>query len=146
MPRRFRTRCVPVGCGAFAGREEVRAERHIIARLELLHVVVALKVWAKDWAGQRVRVKCDDDNACVAIQTGRSRDVFMQACVRELFLWCARFDVELVATHCPGVDIGRADARSRAHTGKKYRDAMERDEVLQRANRMREVFRLINKL
>ena len=57
--------------------------------------------------------------------------------------------MELVATHYPGVDMGRADALSRAYTGKKYRDAMERDEVLQRANRVRvkrEVFRLINEL
>ena len=145
------------GCGAFAGREyyseefpeEVQGEGHAIARLELLNVVVALKVWARDWAGQRVKVKCDNDNACRAIQTGRSRDAFMQACVRELFLWRARFDVELMAVHCPGVDMGRADALSRAHMGKKYIERLDNDVMLQSARRVRvdsRVFRLVNEM
>ena len=109
------------GCGAFAGKEfyaEVFPEmvlkgEHTIVHLELLNVVVALKMWALEWSKKRVRVSCDNTNACLAIQSGRSRDDFMQKCVRELFLWCGRYDVELVAVHCPGVKLVRADALSK---------------------------------
>ena len=80
------------GCGAFTGPEcyaelfpeTIRAQEHPIARLELLNVVVAVKVWADGWATKRVKVVCDNMNACLAIQTGRSRDPFMQHCAREL--------------------------------------------------------------
>ena len=145
------------GCGAFAGNEfyaEVFPEmvikgEHTIAHLELLNVVVALKVWALEWSKKRVRVSCDNTNACRAIQSGRSRNDFMQKCVRELFLWCARYDVELVAVHCPGVKLVRVDALSRVHTHERFRVLVENDEVLKRSRRVRvreELFELRNDL
>ena len=46
---------------------------HNIAHLEMLNVVVAIKTWAKQWSGQRIRVNCDNTNMCLAIQSGCSR-------------------------------------------------------------------------
>ena len=133
------------GCGAFTGPEyyaelfpeTIRAQEHPIARLELLNVVVAVKVWADGWATKRVKVVCDNMNACLAIQTGRSRDPFMQHCARELFLWCTKFDIELVAEHCPGVLMVRADALSRMLVDKTYERVVQTDELLQNARRIR---------
>ena len=53
-------------------------------------------------------------NACLAVWSGRSRDPYMQTCVRELFA---------------------ADPLSRAHTGRVYRDGIAADESLGRAGR-----------
>ena len=133
------------GCGAFTG-EQYYAEQfpqsvldcgHIIAHLEFLNIVVALKTWGKQWSGSRVCVYCDNSNACIAIQTGRSRDVFMQHCAREVFLVAARYDIEVWAFHKPGSQIQRADALSRAHLGKRYRDWIANDGELRCAHRVR---------
>ena len=67
------------GCGActdyryYAERfpEEVLRESHSIAHLELLNVVVAVKVWRDEWQGKKVRIYCDNANACCAVQSGR---------------------------------------------------------------------------
>ena len=48
-------------------------------------------------------IYCDNENACFAMQTGRSRDSYMQHCVRELFLLYAMHDIEVWAFHRPGV-------------------------------------------
>ena len=133
------------GCGAFDGREyyseefprSLREGGHPIARLELLNVVIAVKLWARGWTHRRVRIHCDNMNACLAIRTGRSRDEFMQACVRELFVYSVRYDVELVPEHRPGVLMGTADALSRAPTSERHRRAVERDPALRGARRVR---------
>ena len=133
------------GCGAFNGSqyyseqfpEAVKNEEHTIAHLELLNIVVAVKTWARDWAGQRVSVLCDNMNACLALRSGRSRDSYMHSCVRELFLVCTIHDIELNVEHRPGVTMTRADALSRAHTGQVFRDRIRSDTKLSRARRVR---------
>ena len=135
------------GCGACTGRQfyserfpqEVQRAGHTIAHLELLNVTVAIKVWSEQWEGQRVQVICDNSNACLAIQTGRSRDQFMQHCAREIFLYATRYDIEVHAVHRPGVQMVRADALSRAHTGRSYREWIANDPVLRGAERVRVV-------
>ena len=66
------------GCGAYMGDQfysevfppAVLQQDRTIAQLELLNIVVALKIWASEWSGQRVRVFCDNTNAVLAVQTG----------------------------------------------------------------------------
>ena len=133
------------GCGAFTGDayyseqfpEKLQGEKHPIAHLEFLNVVVATKVWARQWSGKRVLILCDNQNSCVAINSGRSRDPYMQDCIRELFLCCSVFDIEVVARHKPGSQLVRADALSRAHMGDRYIRIINDDEDLQQASRVR---------
>ena len=133
------------GCGAYIGTQFYSEEfpdfllsqQHTIAHLELLNVVVAVRTWAKEWAHQRVRVLCDNMNACLAVRSGRSRDSFMQGCVRTLFMLCTVHDLELQVNHRPGILMGRADALSRAHTGQVYADRVARDPALRRARQVR---------
>ena len=132
------------GCGATTGDqyysevfpEYVLRAQHPIAHLELLNVIVAAKTWQDQWSGTRVLVLCDNTNACLAIQTGRSRDLFVQACIRELFYLPDSRDIELRAQHCPGRDMGRADALSRMHLGERYRRIVREDTVLRGAQRV----------
>ena len=133
------------GCGATIGEQyyseafppSVIAERHIIAHLETLNIVVAVKMWWSEWMGKRVKVNCDNTNACLAIQSGRSRDPFLQHCVREIFLYTASHDIELIAVHKPGALLVRADALSRAPHSRQHREIVECDPVLCAAERVR---------
>ena len=134
-----------VGCGAYVGDEyyaerfpeHVISEEHTIAHLELLNIVVALKVWGAKWRGHSVEVKCDNMNACLAVQTGRSRDGFIQHCVRELFVWGVSFDVDLRVVHCPGKNMVRADALSRMFSNDRCRRWVSDDRLLREARRVR---------
>ena len=76
--------------------------------------MIALRVWAGKWTGHRLRILCDNMNSCIALQTGRSRDRYMQACVRSVFVLSVTNDVELDVCHKPGADMTVADALSRA--------------------------------
>ena len=132
------------GCGActdtlyYSERFPARVvdRGHSIAHLELLNVVVAVKVWCGQWSGRRVRILCDNSNACCAAQSGRSRDIFIQMCVRELFFYCAVYDIELHVLHRPGRTLVRADALSRAHTAERFMDLVRTDPILARAQRV----------
>ena len=86
---------------------------------------------------RKVRIYSDNINACIAVQTGWSRDDFMQDCAREIFLWCAMFDIDITVLHKPGVQLQRADTLSRAHTEQKFRDWIETDKLLREARRVR---------
>ena len=145
------------GCGAFVGDSfyaeefprEITREQHNIARLELLNIVIAIKVWCERWQGQAVHVHCDNMNACLAVRSGRSRDPFMQHCIRELFVYQARYDIEVHAEHTPGKTLLRADALSRMHMDNRCRQFVRNDVTLSRARRVRvpvESFRLLSVL
>ena len=132
------------GCGAIAGNQfygrefpgEVRRLDHPIAHLEMLNIVVAIKLWCEQWSGYRVRIHCDNLNAVLVLQTGRSRDSFMQACAREIHLHTARRDISLLPVHCPGVTMTRADALSREHLGRPYSTRVAQDPELRDAQRL----------
>ena len=85
---------------------------HINA-LEMLTIIVACQVWGKHWPGKRLVVNCDNEASVTVLNTGRSRDPFLQACLRELAFVTARFEVEIRGNHVPGVTNRIPDALSR---------------------------------
>ena len=131
------------GCGGCAGTEFYSAQfpdfviddHHPIAHLEMLNLVVAVKLWARDWAGWTVRLFCDNANTCSAVITGRAQDPFMQRCVRELFVLTAAHDIDLKVEHRPGRLMARADALSRQHLGSKHLNFINNDPHLRAAKR-----------
>ena len=132
------------GCGAVAGEqfyatpfpEWVQEEGHTIAHLELLNIVVAVKVWGDRWSGWTVQIYCDNANSVFVLQTGRSRDLFMRGCAREIFLYTAAQDIDLQICHRPGVEMVWADALSREHTHPRYADFVRNDPHLCAAQRV----------
>ena len=81
-----------VGCGAFFnGRffhtqfsEFVTKQNLHINALELLTVVVTLKVWGHLIKGKNIIIYCDNSASCKVLNTGFSRDPFLQSCLREI--------------------------------------------------------------
>ena len=100
-------------------------ERHTIAHLEMLNLVVSLRLWVSRWGGKKLQVFCDNQNTCVALQTGRSRDRFMQSCIRAVFLLSVKNDVEILVSYTPGTSLIAADALSRLHKGDRFRQILD---------------------
>lgn len=97
---------------------------HINA-LELLVVIVAVKLWAPKLNGSKLTIFCDNSAAVAVINSGFSRDLFMQACLRELVFIISLNGVQIRAVHLPGVDNRAADFLSRWHLDDKFRRLLE---------------------
>ena len=74
---------------------------------------MAVKIWAPKLAGSRFQISCDNDAAVQVVRSGRTRDGFMQRCLRQLWLTSARYDLDLHVSHIPGVHNVFADCLSR---------------------------------
>ena len=78
------------------------------------------------WQGHKLQIFCDNSNTCLGLQNGRSHDVFMQGCIRAIFLVTVAHDIELLVCHAPGTSLVAADALSRFHTGVRFREILSR--------------------
>ena len=120
------------GCGGICGSqyysstfpESVLCVKHPIAHLEMLNAVVAMRLWAEVWQGQKLQIYCDNMVTVLALQNGRSHDMYLQSCVRNIFLITAAYDIELLICHSPGTTMTVADALSRMHLSEKYKEKL----------------------
>ena len=84
-----------------------------IAYTELINVLVALKVWHREWTGLRVLIKCDNQSVVSVLNTGRTRDRVMAKFVRNIYLWLSAFNIDIQVVHVPGKLNPVADLLSR---------------------------------
>ena len=96
-----------------------------INQLECMMVVVALKVLGKDLARKRLLIHCDNRNTVLAINSGSSRDMVLQRCLRELHVCCAKMSCEVKAQFIFGSENRISDALSRWDRGHKFRKFFE---------------------
>ena len=123
------------GCGGVCGEsffhavfpEFIQEQKLHINALEILALLVAIKVWSVCLHGKRVRILCDNEATCIVINTGDTRDSFMQAAVREFIFLQSTFDFEVRADHIAGVDNRLADSLSRWHLDGIYKERFIRD-------------------
>ena len=66
-----------------------------IAYLEMWGVVIALQVWGMRLTGKRIHVACDNESVVVVLSYGRSRDLFLQAGMREVAFLLATHEMEM---------------------------------------------------
>ena len=90
---------------------------HINA-LELLTIMVMLKLWGKYWTGKRVMLNCDNYTSVLVVNSGRTRDWFMQQCMREILYTAAKHEFEVKCRHIPGCQNRLPDLLSRFHDPK----------------------------
>jgi hypothetical protein len=117
-----------LGCGGWSGNEAFHSpfpekiiylQLHINA-LELLCIVVALKVWGHRLTGKRMLIHCDNMTSVTVLNSGRTRDSFLQACLREIAFICALCQCEVRAVHIPGEQNRIPDLLSRWDLHEKY--------------------------
>ena len=96
-------------------------EAHHISHLEMLNIVIAAKLFHKEWQGHTIEVRCDNSSAISVLQTGRGRDPFLLTCAREVWYICATNDCLLLPRHAPGISLQTADSLSRHHLSERFR-------------------------
>ena len=117
----FTTDSTLQGCGGLTDREYFHSPfpAHIINLgldinvLEILGVVISVRLWGSSYAGQKILVYCDNQQAVLAMNTGKTKHPFMAKCVRQLWWETAIYDFQLKAVHLPGVENRLADSLSR---------------------------------
>ncbi|CAG2226402.1 unnamed protein product [Mytilus edulis] len=117
------------GCGGwFSGRFFHRTFPKFILEynlhincLELLAIVICLKLWGQFFKGRKIRILCDNQVSVTVINTGRSRNEYLQMCLREICYLCALSEFEVRACHVPGSDNRISDYLSRWHLSDLHR-------------------------
>ena len=110
-----------VGCGATCEKQyftspfppNILALGLHISALELLAVAVAVKLWAPSLGRKKLVVYCDNEATVITINSGKTRDRFMQGCIRELCYVAGQGSFEVKAIHLPGVANRLPDLLSR---------------------------------
>lgn len=69
--------------------EELLAIVSHINELECVTVTVCVKIWSQKFQGKKLMLRCDNKATVLAVNTGRSRNRVMQACLRELHHVCS---------------------------------------------------------
>ena len=91
-----------------------------IASLELLTILVALRAFGNSLAGQRLVINCDNDASVSVLNTGAGRDPTLMSIARNIWLECANINMQIKATHIPGIKNSIADSLSRWHLGPQH--------------------------
>ena len=73
-----------------------------IFHLEMLNLVIALKLWARDWAHSAVKFYCDNLAVVQVVRTGKTRDNMLALCLRNIWLITASYDTDLHIDHIQG--------------------------------------------
>ena len=89
-----------------------------ITHLEMLNIVIALRLWARHWAGSLVTFHCDNLAVVQVVNSGKTRDKFLNACIRHIWLISAVHDIDLQLTHIQGHKNLMADSLSRIYSEK----------------------------
>ena len=84
-----------------------------ITHLELFNVFVALKVWGPDWSSKKLVISLDNSAAVSIINAGFTRDPLLATIARNIWFEGAVSDIQIWATHVPGVKNQVADLLSR---------------------------------
>ena len=79
----------------------------------MINILVAVRLFGPSWGHKKVLIKCDNLAVVHVLQSGRTRDAFMAACVRNVGLEATLFDVQLIYKHVPGKLNTVADLLSR---------------------------------
>ena len=87
-----------------------------IVQLEMLNLFLALRIWAPNWAGKRVRFECDNQAVVAVMKSGKTRDMVLAAYARNIHMLASVFDIEITVIHLPGVENTVADLLSRWDT------------------------------
>ena len=88
-------------------------ENYSIVHLEMLNNLVAIRVWAKQWANKKIQLKCDNQAVVSLLNSGKTQDLTLAAMARNINMFLVVEDIELQVIHILGSDNKIADLLSR---------------------------------
>ena len=95
--------------------QEIVLKQLHINELECMMIVVALKLSGDEFARKKLVVFCDNFVTVRAINSGFSRNLVIQHCLRELHMVLALINGDIKAEFLRGIDNRESDALSRWH-------------------------------
>lgn len=104
-----------------------------ISQRELVTVVLCLKLWGDRITGKKVHFHCDNLASVHCVNSGRTKDLFMQQCLREITFLAATKAFEIRMSFISTIDNAIPDALSRWYDGSKYRRRFK--QLTQRINK-----------
>ena len=95
-----------------------------ITHLEMLNILIAARIFAKQWAHHTVNLGCDNKAAVAVLQSARAKDRLLAACAKQLWMFATVYDFSLMAFHRSGEEMQAigVDALSRYHLSQKFRN------------------------
>ena len=84
-----------------------------IVHLEMVNILLAVRLFKDLWASKKVLIHCDNAAVVTVLRSGKTRDPYLGACVRNVWYVTATYDIDLQYTHIRGIGNKVADALSR---------------------------------
>ena len=84
-----------------------------IVHYEMINILLALRLWARDLSGKRLVIHCDNAAVVSILNTGKGQDSLLLAVARNVWLFAANSDIDLTLVHIPGKNNIIADLLSR---------------------------------
>ena len=89
-----------------------------ITHLKMINVLIALRLWTKFWAFYSVVFHCDNLAVVQVVSSGKTKDKFLNASIRNIWLLTAIFDIDIHIQHIEGVRNATADCLFRVNSNK----------------------------
>ena len=84
-----------------------------IVHLEMINILVTVKLFGVYWKSKRVKIFVTTWLLYVCCNKGRTKDPYMAACARNIWLWSASYDIDFQFVHIAGKTNITADLLSR---------------------------------
>ena len=84
-----------------------------IVHLQMINILVVSKLFCNNWTRQAVRLFCDNSAVVQVLQSGRTKDPYLAAVARNVWLLAAKHDIEINYVHISGKKNRTADLLSR---------------------------------
>ena len=85
----------------------------LIVQLEMVNILLAVKLFQAHWAGRKVLIKCDNEAVVSVLRSGKNKDPYLGACIRNIWYACALADIDVNYVHVRGLDNRVTDLLSR---------------------------------
>ena len=89
-----------------------------IVHLEMLNILVALRKWQNFWLHSTVKSFCDNKAVVQVVESGKTKDPYLAACICNIWLLTATHDINLSVQHIQGTHNIIADCLSRLYSYK----------------------------
>ena len=80
-----------------------------IVYLEMINILVAVKLFRVYLKSKRVKFFCDNMAVVCVLQSGRTKDPYLAACARNIWLWSASYDIDIQFVYIAGKTNVTAD-------------------------------------
>ena len=93
--------------------DHIKVDNSSITHFELFNVFIALTVWGSQWKGRRLLINLNNIASVAIVNSGFTKDEKLASIARNIWMQCALYGIEIVASHLAGIDNTVADLLSR---------------------------------